>query len=352
LKGERIVESEAETSINKTPVVAPDPAAEAPSNYQTYPTPTEFPGVIPASGESRARTPFSSGESVDVAVPAIPVNRSHSGCPTCATAPNAAQQPSALAPSPVYVLGQIEPRFPKLSVEKEFAQATGRAQTKGLTDRQAMHTVLSHPGNRYLVRQLCWVLTVEGIDTYLLVPRDPTEIGLLIDALRVEPHDSDIDLVIGTRGPIARPDFCNGLTIPIVAFDQIYPFDIKTLVAALKPPHGTPAETFAPIAEEVLARIRLLSDNHGATPSHRALNYLAVRYPAIYTLTADKLFQNSALISIDVRPSPLSGTRQIVDVIFAYANRATDVVEKHFIRVDVSDEFPFLVTRLSPYFDH
>ena len=34
----------------------------------------------------------------------------------------------------VYALGRIEPRFPRLSVEKEYAQATGRAETAGLTD--------------------------------------------------------------------------------------------------------------------------------------------------------------------------------------------------------------------------
>jgi hypothetical protein len=28
-----------------------------------------------------------------------------------------------------------------------------------------------------------------------------------------------------------------------------------------------------------------------------------------------------------------------------------DYMEKHFVRVDVTDEFPFLVTKLSPYFD-
>src|SRR5215469_11585643 len=31
---------------------------------------------------------------------------------------------------------------------------------------------LGQKQNRYLVRQLCWVLTVEGLDTYLLRPRD------------------------------------------------------------------------------------------------------------------------------------------------------------------------------------
>ena len=42
----------------------------------------------------------------------------------------------------VYSLGRIEPRFPRLSVEKEFAQATGRAETANLTDRQALRRVL------------------------------------------------------------------------------------------------------------------------------------------------------------------------------------------------------------------
>jgi hypothetical protein len=37
----------------------------------------------------------------------------------------------------VYAIGRIEARFPRLSVEKEFAQATGRAETAGQTDQQA-----------------------------------------------------------------------------------------------------------------------------------------------------------------------------------------------------------------------
>jgi PatG C-terminal len=49
--------------------------------------------------------------------------------------------------------------------------------------------------------------------------------------------------------------------------------------------------------------------------------------------------------------SPLSGTRKIVDVIFSYTNRNTDFTEKFFVRVDVTEEFPFLVTKMSPYYD-
>jgi hypothetical protein len=54
---------------------------------------------------------------------------------------------------------------------------------------------------------------------------------------------------------------------------------------------------------------------------------------------------------VEVRPSRLSGTRKIVDVILSFTNRNTDFAEKFFVRVDVTEEFPFLVTKLSPYYD-
>ena len=88
-----------------------------------------------------------------------------------------------------------------------------------------------------------------------------------------------------------------------------------------------------------------------ATDEHRALNYLAVRYQAIYAGAADAFARNASLSSVDVQPSPLSGTRKVVDVIFTYTNRNTDVDEKSFARVDVTEEFPYLVTKLSPYYD-
>jgi PatG C-terminal len=50
-------------------------------------------------------------------------------------------------------------------------------------------------------------------------------------------------------------------------------------------------------------------------------------------------------------PSHLSGTRKVLDVIFSYTNRNTDFTEKFFVRVDVTDEFPFLVTKIWPYYN-
>ena len=97
-------------------------------------------------------------------------------------------------------IGRIEARFPRLSIEKEFAQVTGRAETAGQTDQQAFYNVLSKPENRYLARQLCWVLTIQGLETYIVHPRDPRDFDRLVEAIRPQPSPMDIDVVIGMRG--------------------------------------------------------------------------------------------------------------------------------------------------------
>src|SRR6266568_6140678 len=144
---------------------------------------------------------------------------------------------------------------------------------------------------------------------------------------------------------------CNGLMLPIVAFDQIYSFDRDALIKAIPRPENVTAKEFEPAAGELFDRIMQMADNAGATDEDRALNYLAVRYPAIYATAAEAFGRNASLTAVIVRPSSLSGVRNIVDVIFSYTNRNTDVTEKFFVRVDVTEEFPFLVTKLSPYYD-
>ena len=251
----------------------------------------------------------------------------------------------------VYAIGRVEARFPNLSAEKEFAQAAGRADTAGKTDQQTFHTVLCKRENRYLLRQLCWVLSIQGLETYLLQPRDPADIDLLVEAIRPAPSPNDIDVVIGLRGPISPPEMCNGLMIPIVAFDQIYSFNRDALIKAIPKPEKTTAAQFGPAAEELFNRIMQLTDNAGATDEHRVLNYLAMRYPAIYAKAAEEFARDFSLTGVEVGPSRLSSTRKIVDVIFSYTNRNTDFTEKFFVRVDVTEEFPFLVTKMSPYYD-
>ena len=78
----------------------------------------------------------------------------HAPCPNCA-------QGTAAPRSYIYALGRVEARFPRLSVEKEFAQVTRSSETAGLTDDEVLYKVLSQRQNRYLARQMCWILTIE-----------------------------------------------------------------------------------------------------------------------------------------------------------------------------------------------
>ncbi|HJT93222.1 MAG TPA: hypothetical protein VJ777_15015 [Mycobacterium sp.] len=257
--------------------------------------------------------------------------------------------PTPESASFVYALGRVAPRFPSVGVEKEFAQAAGRAETAGKTDRELTQEILQ--SNRYLARQACWVFTVEGIETYILVPRDPGDYSLLVDALRAAPRATDVDVVIGVRGGVSSPVACNGLVVPVVIFDQLYSFDVDTLVRSIPKPDKISREKFEPTAEELLSRIMQLADNAGATDEHRALNYLSVRYHAIYAQAAEMHGRDYSLTAVDVRPSRLSGVRVLVDVIFTFTNRQTGFVEQYYVRVDVTEEFPFLTNRLSTYYE-
>jgi len=266
-------------------------------------------------------------------------------CPTCSA--EADSMPVAY----VYAIGKIEARFPRLSVEKEFAQAIGRAETAGQTDQEAFYRALSERENRYLVRQMCWVFNIQGLETYLLQPNDPGDFDRLVEAIRPQPTPMDIDVVVGSRGSIAPPEFCNGLMVPIVAFDQIYSFDRASLLEAIPKAEDVDTERFRAAADNIFDRIMQITDNAGATDEHRALNYLAMRYPAIYTNAAEQFARDFSLTGVEIRHPQLSGTRTMIDVIFAYTNRNTDFTEKFSVRLDVTEEFPFLVTKLAPYYD-
>lgn len=272
-------------------------------------------------------------------------------CPTC---DDGGESMGAFAtPTFVYAIGRVEAHFPSLAIEKEFAQAGARTGAGG-TDAAFMRQALE--ANRYLLRQICWVFRISGMETYLLRPRDPADYSLLLETLRDAPAPTDMDVVIGLLFP--EPANCGVLTLPVAAFDQLYSFDRAALLSALprpEPERGRkrPAkddEAFERTAAEVLDHIALMIDNAGATDEHRALNYLAMRYDGIYHRTAQSNLENKTLARIDVEPAPVSSTRTMLDVIFTYTDRTTDVPERWFVRVDVEEEFPFLVSRLVPYY--
>jgi hypothetical protein len=271
-----------------------------------------------------------------------PAEGEEKSCSTCAAKAGGSVQY-------VYTIGRIKARFPSLGIEKEFAQAVGRIKTDGMTDNAVMFKILSEPQNLYLARKLCWTLSIEGLETYLLQPMVAADLDMLINSLKPTPDVNDINVVIGILGPIAPASYCNGLQLPIVGFNQIYSFDVPSLIKSI--PNNSKAKSFTAIAEELFLRIMQMTDNAGATDDHRALNYLAVRYHGIYATAADCYSRNFSLTGVEVRPSALNGTRKMVDIIFTFSNRTSDVTEKYYCRVDITEEFPFLVTKMQVYLD-
>jgi len=168
-------------------------------------------------------------------------------------------------------------------------------------------------------------------------------------AVRVE-GDSAIDLGVSDVGELLRSAAwrdeaasATGASRPAADLD----------FAPLIPrPEKIAAKEFGAAAKEVFDRIIRMTDNAGATDEHRAVNYLAVRYPAIYAKAAEAYARDFSLTGLEVRPSPLTGARKLADVIFCHTNRNTDFAEKCFVRVDVTEEFPFLATKLAPWYDH
>jgi PatG C-terminal len=260
-----------------------------------------------------------------------------------------------LSTSYVYAIGKVVYRFPTKSLQLELAQAIGRTpeqETKGRIDEEVMHQALTDPANRYIARQICYVLKIEGLETYLLFPTDPLDIDRLAAALKPAPIGMmDTDVIIGRRGPIASPEMCNGLIIPIVTVDQIYSFDRDTLMKTIPKRKGESEDQIKKTANAILDHILQIADNAGNTDEHRAINYLAVRYDEIYHRTQLMQDENYSFSAIDVRPSRLSSTRKVVDVIFSYENRTNRATQQWFVRVDVTEEFPFLVSPMQQYFE-
>ncbi len=242
----------------------------------------------------------------------------------------------------IFALGSVDVRFPNLGVEKEFNQVAAAQGANGVTAKEVRYNVLKT--NRHLAREVCWVLQIEGIDTYILVPSDPLYLDMLVDC--IAPTDDraemDIDVVIGLKGPVAPPEMCNGLALPIVAVSNMYQFELKRFSDKA--------------ARDTINKIMAMADNTGEMDAHRAVNYLAVRCDKMYALISRKCGSGQdggyLLEGIDVKPSRLSSARKILNVIFAFYNKSDGYREKHYIRVDVNDKYPFIIGELSEYYEN
>ena len=72
----------------------------------------------------------------------------------------------------VYTIGKVIPRFPNRSIELELVkpQEDNHRRNERPCYEEVLYRTLTDPNNRYIARQVCYVLTIEGLETYILVP--------------------------------------------------------------------------------------------------------------------------------------------------------------------------------------
>jgi len=256
-------------------------------------------------------------------------------------------------PTPIYSLGKIRAAFPNTSLEKEFDAAAQAIGAQGPRD-QLFYQVLSQGENIDIARNICFIFQIDSIDTYILKPRDYVELAQFITALDVS-LETPLDGIIGIKGPLAPPEMCNGLQLPMVVVNKSFITNKSEFVGAI----ASAAGVSEGLAQSVLEMILGLTDNTGATDEYRAINYLAVKYLEIYQITAQMLAPEQTpggfqgvyyLVGVTAQLANVQGTRRIVNVIFQYRQRDTSQSAYWFTTVDVTGLYPFLVSQFAPYY--
>lgn len=264
-------------------------------------------------------------------------------CPSCGNTAARITAQTTLDPW-VYVLGDVDPKYPTLAVEKEATGAIARlgGAARGLSNDAALQMALEAPENAYLVREMCFVLLVQEVETYILVPRSPLDYPKLVEAAKYE-----LSAVVGIIGPVADPSVCNGLILPYLIFDVIYNFNKPDLVASMPLPQGADEAKFRAAASDIFNRVTPLTNIGQGTA--RALAYLAVKDHGFYHQIWNAFNQNAQLTSIEVKPAPVSSPLNLVDVVVCTTDRSTAVRSCVYARVALAGKFPHVVTYWQPY---
>jgi hypothetical protein len=314
---------------------------------------------------SSAMEPPPTGDTTTVPVMGGSLGTGPDGCPTCGHPTS--QTPAAPSRSrSIYAVGRLSPQFPSIGVEKEFIQLAGATEHRGPVERELLPRVLGEPDNRYLGRHLCWVFTAQHVDAFVVTPREGSDVGRLVDMVS-SGSDDVLHVVIGSALPVGTDSPCSGLGIPLVVAEQFFAFTLEEFIEALfreqapgqEPLASTASQTAdrahhddhsRAVVRDVFLRLTRRADNLGIADEHRALNYLALRYPALYHMALQAFLDGKTLVGVDVRHN-YSLSRVVVSVRLTFRHRRDELVERYHCLVDVTEVFPFLASPLTLVYD-
>lgn len=335
------------------------------------PATTDYSAYASLQGETvmqeDARLPTSFAFATGQSSPSRPVaalaqNSEKCGCDPSGGLCTCADKPSNLSGF-VYAIGTVEASYPNVAIEHEMqimadhfgvkSKPDINASTKPTEDRIWQYEVLSRNRRqtRYLARQLRWRLMIEDLPAFVLAPRDSNDLDDFIDRLNrpkyiqigekrgkketkakrnydVPPYGltQDLDVVVGVKGP------------QTVEGTEVFVDQIFTL----------PPQQLAPAGMGFYGQ---LADNYGLSDGDRAYNFLLARY-AIAPGNLEEIHKDFGLSAVPVISSRLSGgSGRVVRVIFTFRGTKIPIEKKFFVRVDVTHEFPTIVSPWQEYLE-
>ncbi|MCG7534159.1 hypothetical protein [Pseudoalteromonas sp. OOF1S-7] len=263
----------------------------------------------------------------------------------------------------VYAVGFINAKFPTLNLEKELYQnsLTGNNETQlamleNINDDIALQRLnrnnqlyqtlfkgLSLAKNRYIARNMHWILD-NRYNEQMFTLHTPTDelLTQCITALgRAQNDDAGQVVIVGQLQP------SNAVLVQAIVPVSALPF------GEVLQEENQGKDQFKNLVKEITS----LDISAGDTDSTRALNYTLYNNPTIYQQSYHLCYQSRRdgpnpngyqLINVDADTSQ-SGDRLVADVIFTYQGINTGAMQFWRSRVDVTGEYPFMVSCWEQY---
>ncbi|TDF35603.1 hypothetical protein EYS14_19530 [Alteromonadaceae bacterium M269] len=261
----------------------------------------------------------------------------------------------------VYVVGNVNAKFPSLSLEKELYQNSLILGTKlpllgqvnddiGLEQLNRDNDLykelfkgLSEPKNRYIAREMNWVLDNRfGEQLYDLYVSTEDLLTQCISALgRTQSAENEQVIVIGKSNHAEVIEVSAILPVAVMPLGQLV--------------HGDSHSNNH--LQKMVKEITSLDSSSGNTDALRALNFVLYNNPKIYEKSSHLYYKSNSdgpnpsgyqLISVDV-DTLTSGDRIVANVIFTYQGINTGAFQYWYSRADITGEYPFLVTDWEQY---
>jgi hypothetical protein len=258
----------------------------------------------------------------------------------------------------VYAVGRLSSVIPTIGIEKGLAQITAGAHQGDQVEVDLLQRVLSSPDTAWVGRYLCWGFASEGLDTFIVLPRDDADVARLAEVLPPAEREEVVHVVVGRTVPSPPNWPCAASGLPAVQADRVWAFTLQEFASAMPENEASGGEQpaaasnntdraeFEAVVHGVFLRLTRSPGNHGFAPEHVARNFVACEYRGLYAAVRQAQREGKNLLGIDAQHSH-SADRSVVSVRPTFRHPRTDITERLQCFVDVTEaSFPFLITGL------